>query len=182
MKKPIWLPLAGYENLYLISTEGQVKSTARDITSTKGVRYFLKERNMSVTIDRRSGYPVVKLTKGPKYGSQYLHRLMAITFIPNPGNKPIVNHINGNKLDFRLENLEWVTRSENHLHALKTGLCKKPSENRTKVFNICTNQEFPSMHDAARYYQYNYETIKKMLKNKVINDTCLRLVRIEAAA
>lgn len=51
-----------------------------------------------------------------------VHRVVAATWIPNPEDKPIVNHINGNKLDNRAENLEWCTSSENQLHAYRTGL------------------------------------------------------------
>jgi hypothetical protein len=56
--------------------------------------------------------------------SKFIHRLIAEYFIPNPDNKPQINHINGNKLDNRIENLEWTTNSENMLHAYKTGLRK----------------------------------------------------------
>lgn len=56
----------------------------------------------------------------------YVHRLLAQIFIPNPENKSEVNHIDGNKLNNSIDNLEWVTRLENNLHALKTGLRKMP--------------------------------------------------------
>lgn len=63
------------------------------------------------------GYVSVSL--GRAGGHEYLHRLVAKKFVPNPDNKPCVNHKNGNKLDNRTENLEWVTYSENHKHAYR---------------------------------------------------------------
>lgn len=72
----------------------------------------------------RNGYVRVELScdgKGRKY---LLHRLLAKAFVPNPENKPCVNHKNGDKADNTLENLEWVTRSENQIHAYRTGLQK----------------------------------------------------------
>lgn len=72
------------------------------------------------------GYLKVKLYK--KTGVAYqrkVHRLVAEAFIPNPENKPQVNHINAVKVDCRVENLEWVTNKENHVHAARMGLHSK---------------------------------------------------------
>jgi transcription initiation factor IIF auxiliary subunit len=72
-----------------------------------------------------TGYKVVKLFKNGKYKRVSVHRLVAKAFIKNPHNKEFVNHINGIKDDNRVENLEWVTSHENHIHAAKIGLKAK---------------------------------------------------------
>ena len=64
------------------------------------------------------GYPSVSIAKKVVM----VHRLLAIAFIPNPKNRPVVNHIDGNKLNFSLENLEWVTHGQNTIHAVDNGL------------------------------------------------------------
>ena len=71
-----------------------------------------------------SKYIRVNLYKNGKNNYFQLHRLVAEAFIPNPENKPFINHINGIKTDNRVENLEWCTKSENAIHAFKTGLEK----------------------------------------------------------
>jgi len=85
------------------------------------------------------GYPTVQLWKGnSRYKSSLIHRLVAEAFIPNPQNLPEVNHKDGNKLNFAVENLEWTTRTENRRHAARIGLHivgkgeKSPSHKLTK--------------------------------------------------
>lgn len=85
-----------------------------------------------------------------------------------------MNHINGNKLDFSIENLEWATASENRIHALSIGLAKPPFV-PTKVINICSGEEYGSISEAAEFYKIKYITCKRMLKGLEVNDTCLRL-------
>lgn len=75
-----------------------------------------------------SGYKMIR-TQNKDW---YLHRLLAEHFIPNPENKPQVNHIDGNKLNNSLDNLEWVTQSENMRHAFDTGLAPRNSKIRNK--------------------------------------------------
>lgn len=71
------------------------------------------------------GYWVVQLFHEELRRTRPIHRLLAEAFLPNLEDKPEVNHINGDKLDNRLENLEWVTHQENIIHAYRIGLIKK---------------------------------------------------------
>ncbi|UPI12876.1 hypothetical protein [Bacillus phage SBSphiJ5] len=76
----------------------------------------------------KNHYPKVILFKNGKRFEQYIHRLVATYFIPNPESKPLVNHIDGNKNNFSIDNLEWVTPKENYDHAIKTGLIARNSK------------------------------------------------------
>lgn len=76
-----------------------------------------------------SGYITTTMNIKGKQTSRRVHRLVAELFIPNPEHKPEVNHLDGNKTNNRVDNLEWVTRSENELHAFRTGLKDLSREN-----------------------------------------------------
>lgn len=98
------------ENLpFEVNKEGVVRNKVTKHVYTK---YLEKNGYYRVSTRDSLGNPI----------KQSVHRLMALAFIPNPENKPQVNHINGVKSDYSLENLEWVTESENQQHAVDTGL------------------------------------------------------------
>lgn len=106
--KEIWHNVKGYEGLYLISTYGRVLSAPRN--GTKKDWHFLAPHFVG-------GYIQYQLSKDNIKREYKAHRLVAEAFLPNPGNKREVNHIDGNKHNNSVGNLEWATSSENQLHA-----------------------------------------------------------------
>lgn len=97
----IWKEIVGLEGLYQVSTYGRVKSLK-----------YGKERILKQSKSSR-GYLIVCLSIEGKIFNKFVHRLVAITFIPNPENKGDVNHIDEDKTNNRLENLNWMTAKEN---------------------------------------------------------------------
>jgi hypothetical protein len=106
----------GYEGMYSVDTTGQVYSYKRG-SKLKHIGGVIYDKSRG-----RHSYRVGCFFKEGKSKSLYFHRLVAEAFIPNPDNKKEVNHIDGDKLNNSVENLEWATRSENTIHAFATGL------------------------------------------------------------
>lgn len=112
----LWKDINGYEGYYQISSQGNVRSVDRfdGVHDRKGT---VIKPNL-----KQNGYLQVGLRKHNTRKWFGVHRLVAIHFIENPNNKPQVNHIDGNKQNNTIENLEWVTEKENQTHAAKRGL------------------------------------------------------------
>jgi hypothetical protein len=121
----IWKPICGCENSYEISNLGRVKSLPRSThyTDKNNVKCVRNTGGMVLNppIDAE-GYVKVILFLNGKRVARRVHRLVAEQFIPNPENKPYVNHIDGIKYNNNVVNLEWCTASENTQHAFDTGL------------------------------------------------------------
>lgn len=115
MEEEIWKDIPGYRGEYQASSLGKIRSVKKD-------------RKIKILSDRKhpNGYFYTMVCMDGICQTKKAHRLVSFTFIPNPQNKPQVNHKNGVKTDNRVENLEWVTHKENGIHAYKTGLTKKP--------------------------------------------------------
>ena len=115
-----WFDIKGYEGLYQINKNGEVRSLPHYTKFKNGTSYH--NGKLLKLHDSGKGYLKVDLCKDGKQKRFFIHRLVAGTFIDNPNNYPQVNHINGNKKDNRVENLEWVSASTNVKHAVSMGL------------------------------------------------------------
>ena len=164
MNDEIWKNIDGYEDSYMISNYGRVKSLERivickDHSAKKYKEKIMKERY-------HNGYAIINLWKNGQMKRYYIHRLVAAHFVENPKEYNIVNHIDGNKTNNYYENLEWCTAKHNIQHAIDNnlltvnidGILQKNIENRKKVVAIKNNRII---------YRANYsKEMAKIIKEK----------------
>lgn len=151
-----WAKIKGYEDKYMVSDFGSVKN----INTGK---------LMSVQVSKL-GYSHINLWDGAKYNKAYIHRLVALHFIPNTLNKPEVNHLDFNPRNNAYSNLEWVTESENRLHSSNIknvwGFAKE------KVPVLCINKRgnivntYKSISDAERDTKIPQQNISKVISGE----------------
>lgn len=154
MENEIWKDIESYEGYYQISNFGRVKSLSRILWNGK-VFHKSKEKIMHCPLNS-SGYYKTSLYRNKKCRQHLVHRLVAQAFIPNLENKPFINHINGIRNDNTLENLEWVT----------------PSENIRHMFCVLNYQKTEKQREATRI-----NARKAIIKNKKLSDDQVRTIR-----
>ena len=146
-----WRSIKGYEGIYEISDTGLVRNLRVD---SKNRTYPGKILTPGKTV---SGYPFVFLSVNGKSKNNMIHRLVATAFIPNPHNLPEVNHIDGNKENNNVSNLEWCTRKENLKHAVDNGLRYSQCNIIRGVKMITPEKQillFKSMKDCCDYFGF----------------------------
>ena len=178
--------MRGYEGYYEVSNFGNVRSVSRNVMYEDGRVYRYRGTRIKQHNDGR-GYPMVSFNVNGKKSSVRVHRMVAETFIDKPYSKePLeVNHIDGNKENNRIDNLEWVTSSENTRKGYEIGLFDKARKNtsermknnhfRNKLIHVYDKSEeewkaYPSATKAAYSYKlsrgYFTELIRKGGENK----------------
>lgn len=130
-----WIDIKGYEKLYQISSLGRVKSLERMVrANTTGIR--IETEKILKPATSVPGYLFVSLSKKGKSKATYIHKIVAKSFIKNSSNKKCVNHVDGNKKNNIVNNLEWCTPKENSEHAILNGLTNNTGEdNRLSKLN-----------------------------------------------
>ena len=166
--KEIWKDILEYEGLYQVSNLGRIKSLANKSNHKKEIimRQHLNHK----------GYCVLSLCKNYKRQSKSVHRIVAQAFIPNSNNLPQVNHIDGNKTNNNVNNLEWCNNSYNQLHANKLGLNKHRLESVKEVCNKPVAQldmngielnRFNSLREASNKTGFSYKSMSLCTLGKI---------------
>lgn len=174
MQEEIWKDINGYEKLYQVSNLGRVKSLKRDCKDKKGViRAYIKEHICALT-DNGFGYKIVSLCKNGKRKNAYIHRLVAEHFLNNQYNLREVNHIDLDKSNNNVTNLEWVTSSQNKEHFFNTeqGRNKAKKVGETRFNNLVNGKE----NEIIKLYTINKKAIQEISKIEKIGYSVVKKV------
>lgn len=187
-----WMSIKGYENLYMVSSEGRIESLGRTVMTGKNLLRTYERKFLSP--GKTKGYLRVGLCKDGNVENASIARLVGIHFVEGwfPGAQ--INHKNGIKIDNRAINLEWTTPKENTIHAHRTGLakgftrdekyCKNLSEQKkglkhpfSKIILDKGNGVFYySIIEAAEAKGLKRRTLNSWLTNGTLNKTQLTIV------
>jgi len=158
-----WKDIKNYEGIYQVSDLGRIKSLARNTTSGGIIKQNKSRFYLSVCLSK-DGY----------LKSFSVHRLVLSTFVENPKDKKYVNHIDGNKFNNKLENLEWTTPSENKLHAIKNGFTHTPKGEKhwgsklteKQVILMRLERGDKKLREIASEYGVSIQTVSDIINRK----------------
>ena len=173
-KEEEWKPLTGYDCPYAVSNKGNIKRLKHITSDIIGRNQHFKEKLLTPVL-HNSGYLVVTLRKNKHKCTVRCHRLIAMLFVENPFNNPIVDHIDGNKTNNNANNLRWVTNSENILNPntysdFKNKCLITQQQYVKPVFKLDNNfkviAKYDSVEIAAKEHNCTPPLIRKCCKNK----------------
>jgi hypothetical protein len=173
-KLEVWKDIKDYEGIYQVSNFGNVKSLDREVAPNNRVPYWRKGKICKQS-KSNLGYMTVGFTVNNVKVNKYVHRLVAETFITNWCNHPQVNHVDCDKTNNRMYNLEWCTNSQNQIHATKNGLNKlhlhrvaySGEENGR---SLLTKEQV--LEIKQKYIPYKYSA-KKLSKEYNVSESCI---------
>jgi hypothetical protein len=154
----------------------QIKQHPDYCITLDGKVFSLKSMKFIKPYFDRDGYVFYRMSKNSKEYQRKAHRLVAMTYIPNPLNKSDVNHIDGKKGNNIVFNLEWNTKSENAKHAWDNGLQKRERKHAKSVIDTNTGKIYRSVKDAANSIGMKYDLLKMRLRGQTINNTSLKYI------
>ena|SRR6185369_14744824 len=173
-----WLPVPGWEGFYEVSNTGRVRSINRRMVCRDGIAQRYQARELTLC-DSQNGYPRVHLrdTVNGRRRWAMVHRLVALAFVPNPENKPNVNHIDCNTYNAAATNLEWCTQRENLAHAARLGrmshhaLGKRPAHAKLSNRQVYEIRELyaagnTSWADLGRRFLVGKRTIGRIIRRQ----------------
>lgn len=179
----IWKPIPGYEGLYELSNIGRLKSLPK-IIHDFGIhkKVITKEKIRKYPRPTKNGYRSYALTKDKIRHTGYVHKLLALCFLENddPQNKTQVNHIDGDKTNDVLSNLEWCTPGENQKHAWDTNLRKrflqKDHPKSKQVINTITGEIYDSIKALSILINVKHSTLRSQLNGSYKNNTIYKIL------
>lgn len=165
MKKEIWKDIAGYEGLYKVSNYGRVKSLAR-LVRRGFCEIWVEEKMMTIHNCKSKGngyFSQVTLFKEGRQKSYRIHRLVALAFLNREKGCNQVDHINGDKLDNRAENLRWVNQNENINNPVTKSMSKRLVPVSCYTIDGKFVKTFPSITSASKYLNIPLSSISCIL-------------------
>lgn len=169
LENEVWEAMLEFDG-YEISNMGRIKAIKKTWASGEHLTILKTKKEHLLVQNISKGYYKVTLQKNNKQYTKRIHRLTLFQFMPNHENKPCINHKNGNKLDNRIENLEWATVKENTIHSYKLGLQisqKRGLHSQAKRVKCDTfDIIFSCIKDAADFIGISAKSIGKVCNNK----------------